>query len=404
MERGCPLNAIDLLQKAEDWIAAARPERALPLFSKILKKSNDPFFEADVLQMRADALRVLSRFEDALKDYWEAHRLYRRCGVLSERLRTLLGASACLRVLSRYGEAAKMWRSVAPLLPKPKQSFDPTSSEFLMEIALVRRGLGEMTEAKRLLTSAILSLEGEKDPEALQHAWWALAGVERFSGCYDRALSAFHKAERLALRNRDAGAQAYAWCGMGGCLRILGKGEESLRFYRRAHDHFQKVEDRFGTAYGLCGMANALRTYGDPEKTIALYRESSALYDKVGDVGSRAFALWGLGGSHRRLGRFKESMAYYRESHRDFKKVGDTRGLLMALLGFGRSLGETGDPASGRVHLDRALALAIKEKHPYEAALARLERARLEGRPLPTGLLKPFGVTSSVVQKWKDIP
>ena len=400
------MNPIDLLTEAERLLDAGRPEEALPLLSRAARAAgSDRFFLADVLFRRAEALRALSRYEQALMDYWEAHRLYRRCGVASERLRTLLGASACLRVLSRYRQADRMWRSVARLLPSPvARAADPSSEEFQLEIALVRRGLGDMAGATRLLRTAIPRLEKKKDSEALQHAWWSLAGAERFAGRYGEALKAFAKADVLARKNGDPSAAAYAWCGMGGCLRILGRVGESLAFYRRAHAYFMRSKDRFGEAYGLCGMANSLRTYGDPRKAIPLYRRSAALYEKVGDPGSRAFALWGLGGSHRRLGQYPEALEFYREALRDFKKVGDTRGVLMALLGLGKTFGETARRDQAERFLSRARVLAEKEKHPYEAALSRLEMERVQGRPLTVARFPPFGVKSTVVSSWKDLP
>lgn len=398
------MSRLDLLDRAESLLAGGHSAEALPLLSRALAGGGDPFFRADVLQRRADALRALSRFEDALKDFWAAHALYRRCGVLSERLRTLLGASACLRVLSRYKEADRMWRSVARLLPKTGRVFDPSPEEFNLEIGLVLRGLGRMPEAVRVLRAVIPRLAARKDVEGLQHAWWAVAGAERFSGRYDLALTAFERSAALARRNKDTAAEAYAWCGEAGCLRILGKGGASLRKYRAAHAFFRRSKDRFGEAYGFCGMANALRTYGDPRKTLPLYRSSAALYTQVGDVGSRAFAYWGLGGSHRRLGRHAEALRFYRDALRDFTQVGDTRGVLMALLGLGRTEGERGRPAAARPPILRALALARREKHPYEAAQARHELNRLSGTPSPAALFRPFGVPPAAVAAWKDLP
>ncbi len=395
------MNPLLLLDEAETLLRAGRPGDALPLLSRAARGGGDRFFRADVLHRRAEALRGLSRFEEALGDYWRAHALYRLCGVSSERLRTLLGASACLRVLSRYREADRMWRSVSRLLPRPPA---PSSEEFQLEIALVQRGLGKTAAAVRSLRGVIPRLERKKDQEALQHAWWALAGAERFSGRYDRALPAFAKAALLAARNRDASAAAYAWCGEAGCLRILGRGGESFAKYKKAHAFFRRSGDRFGEAYGLCGMGNALRTYGDARKTLDLYRRSAALYVKVGDAGSRAFALWGMGGSLRRLGRFDDSLARYREALSDFKSVEDPRGVIMSLLGLGRTEGERGRTAVSSSWLRRAASLARKENHPYEEGLARLEMERAARRPLNSRRFKAFGVPSSAVKAWKDLP
>jgi tetratricopeptide (TPR) repeat protein len=388
------------LQKAESHLAQGRPARALPLLSR-LAGTGDRFFRADVLHRRAEALRALSRFEEALQDYWKAHKLYRLSGVLSERIRTLLGASACLRVLSRYGEADRMWRSVSSLLPRLK---DPAPEEISLEIGLVLRGLGRTREAVRRLRAVIPHLAARKDLEGLQHAWWAVAGAERFSGRYDLALGAFDRAAGLAKLNKDVSAEAFAWCGRAGCLRILGRGRDSFLDYKRAHAVFRRTGDLFGEAYGLCGMGNSLRTYGDPRKTLPLYQRSALLYARVGDEGSRAFALWGLGGASRRLGKLNDAVRLYRQALASFRKVRDTRGVLMALLGWGRTEAELGKTAAALARLSQAAALARKENHPYEEALARLEMERASARPLNAGRFKRFGVPVSAVKAWKDLP
>jgi|GEM_PF-1178390 len=399
------MNRVVLLTTAEELLTNSRPGEALPFLIRAARAGGDRFFQADVLQRRGEALRSLSRFEEALRDYWAAHRLYRLTGVRSERLRTLLGASACLRVLSRYAQADRMWRSVSHLLPTFKDAAaDPPAEEFKMEISLVRRGLGDLAGAIKMLNQTIPRLKKRAKADALQHAWWALAGAERFAGRYGRALKAYRRAAALAHRNRDRPAEAYANCGEAGCLRILGKGMLSLRLYDRAHNFFVREGDRFGEAYGLCGMGNALRTYGDPKKAVPLYRRSAALYARVGDEGSRAFALWGLGGSFRRMGRRDSAIRFYREALEPFKKVGDARGELMALLGLGRTMGETGRGAGAAAVLRRARSIALNKKHPYVAALARMELLRLPGDPAPAFLFRPFGVPASAVRRWMDLP
>jgi tetratricopeptide (TPR) repeat protein len=218
--------------------------------------------------------------------YWRSHALYRRCGVRSERLRSLLGASACLRILNRFPQARKMWRDVrrsawaAPLLSRsPGERGDSLFAEVLLEQALVERGLGHHAAAGRTLHRCIAAFARTRDAEALRHAWWALAGVERFSGRFRPALRAFRKAESLARRTGDASAEAYALCGQAACHRLLGGRRPAFSKYKAAHRIFVRTKDRFGQAYGLCGMGNALRVYGDARRARLPYEAALARFE-----------------------------------------------------------------------------------------------------------------------------
>jgi tetratricopeptide (TPR) repeat protein len=398
------MNPIQLLDSGEAALRAGRPAAALPLLSKALRRAQDPFFQGDVLLRRAEALRALSRFRPALADCVEAAELYRRCGARGESLRAVLGASACLRVLSRYQDADALWRSAEALLPKPGRPADPSFEEVRLETALVLRGLGKHAEAASVLKSLIPRLNARRDGEALQHAWWALAGAERFGGRFRPALAAFGRAADLARRNGDRSAEAYAWCGEAACLRILGEGLLSFQTYRRAHRRFTAEEDVFGEAYGLCGMGNALRVCGDPAAALPLYDRSARLYQKVGDRGSRAFALWGLGGAHRRLGDHALALARYRAALKDFTAVGDRRGEVLALIGLGRTENDRGKRALARPALEKALVAARKEGLAFEAALALMELERMSIRFSPARLFRPFGLPPAAVSAWKDLP
>jgi tetratricopeptide (TPR) repeat protein len=353
--------------------------------------SRDRFLTADILWRRAETLRLLGRFREALAAYWDSHRFYRLCRVRSERLRTMLGASACLRVLGRFGDARKIRFFFAS---------DPSPSEVLLEKALVRRGLGDFSGARRLLKEC---LRRTKDDEVARHAWWALGGVERFSGGLRSSLQAFARAERLAKRLNDDSARAYALCGQAGTLRVLGRGAASHRKYREAFTLAKRVKDPFGQAYGLCGMANALRVYGDTGKTLALYDRAARLYERLGDRGSAAFCWWGRAGSLRRLGRLREALPLYRKALATFRRFGDHRGEVMALLGLARTHSQKGDRFQAERWATRALSGARAKSLAFESALARREFALLSGADRLSDLGQ-LGLPPAVVRSWRDLP
>ncbi|MBK6880062.1 MAG: tetratricopeptide repeat protein [Elusimicrobia bacterium] len=382
------VTALSLLAKAERLFAREAWAPALALLRRRVDPA-DPFLSAEILFKKAECERALGFYKEALTHHLQARSLYGRLRVPTEEQRATVGASRCLRVLSRYREANRLWGD----LPTSKN----IGGDVPLERALVFRGLGRFPDARRALAQARAAFARGGDAAGLQHAYWALGGLERFSGRLQRALPAFAAAARWARRNGDESSRAFALCGLAGVERVLGLDGASLDHYREASRIFEKLKDPFGRAYGLCGRANALRTFGDPRPTLDLYRRSAALYRRLGDASSEGFARWGLGGSLRRLRRFKGSARAYETALTLFRKSDDPRGAVMALLGRARLSEDTGHAV--RAARDRAAALAAARRHglPYEAALARREAGARRA-------LSPFGVPDGALRRWQDIP
>ncbi|MBL0059668.1 MAG: hypothetical protein IPP35_11325 [Elusimicrobia bacterium] len=394
------MSALTLLSRAESLLAKDQWAGAHSLLVRVLPLSTDPFLKAEILQKDAEALRALGRFREALVGYRRAANLYRKLNIPSERLQTIFGISACLRILGRYEEAESLWA------PFERETFSRSAlSEIELERALVARGQGHFLEARRRMGRAVLHLAQRKEWGPLQHAYWILGGLERFSGHFPEALKAFDQAVRLARRTKDLSSEAFALCGLAGVQRVVGRDQASLANYAEAHRLLTKIGDPFGQAYGLCGRANAHRVFGDAAKTLPLYRQSAALYRRLGDASSEGFAFWGLGGSLRRLQRLPESLSAYRRALALFIKSKDDRGVVMAHLGLARWAEAGGREGDALLSAGRGLSEARRARLPYETALARYEigRIRRPTRP-PYALLRPFGISPAVLRRWRDIP
>jgi len=381
-------NALPLLAKAESLFARGDWPSALPLLRRCAAPG-DAFLSAEILFKRAECERALGSYKDALVHYQRAQSLYARLKVGSEERRATLGASHCLRVLSRYAEASRLWRG--------RPGRDRSGGDVPLEIALVERGAGRFAAARRALKKARAAFARDGDTAGLQHSFWALGGLERFSGRLRHAVPAFCSAAAWARRNGDSSSRAFALCGLAGVQRVLGQDRRSWINYREASRIFDRLKDPFGRAYGLCGQANALRAFGDPRPTLDLYRRSAALYRRLGDASSEGFAHWGRGGSLRRLGRFAEALRAYDKALSLFKQSDDPRGIVMTHLGRARWAESVGQPI--RAARERAAARAAARRHrlPYETALARFEAGDHRA-------LAALGVPTSAVRRWRDLP
>lgn len=365
----------------------------------------DPFLKAEILHKDGEALRCLGRFRESLSCYKGAYTLYEKLSVPSESLSTLIGMSACMRVMGRYEEARQMWWREGERRSARNLRFFP---QVELERALVARGLGLFSETRLRIRRAVQSLSQQKSDSGrsdLQHAHWISGGLARFTGFFPKALVSFGEAARLARQSGDKSAEAFALCGLAGVQRILGNGHASLSNYRKAHHFLKLMGDPFGEAYGLCGQANALRTYGNASRSLPLYRRSAVLYQRLGDESSEAFAHWGLGGSFRRLGRFSAALKSYKMALRLFKKSKDDRGLVMTHLGLARLAESCNQTVEAIRQAGMGLVVARRSNLRYETALARYEMGRIRN-PLhpPYSRLKSMGLSPSVLLRWQDIP
>lgn len=386
-------------------MARSRWINAHYLLIRARQAPSDPFLKAEIFHKDAEALRCLGRFRESLSCYTRAHALYRKLFVISESLSTLIGMSACLRVLGRYETAQEMWLKEGDGPFARNWRFLPSVE---LERALVSRGLGRFSETRLRIRRAVHSLSQQKSDSSrpdLQHAHWISGGLARFTGYFPKALASFGEAARLARQSGDRSAEAFALCGLAGVQRILGNVHASLSNYRKAHLLLKKMGDPFGEAYGLCGQANGFRTYGNASRSLPLYLRSASLYRRLGDESSEAFAHWGRGGCLRRLRRFSPALKSYKQALRLFKKSKDDRGLVMTHLGLGRLAESCGQMARALHQAGLGLDVARRAKLRYETALARYEMGRIRnpGQP-PYSLLKSMGLRPSVLRRWRDIP
>jgi tetratricopeptide (TPR) repeat protein len=396
------MTALILLSKAEPLLNLERWSSAHDLLRRARQLPADSFLRAEILSRDGEALQGMSLFREALWCYSKAHNLYEKLGIPFEQISSLLGVSACLRIIGNYSRARRMWRSVE------RASFfgvkGPIHFGVELERALVARGEGDFAETRRRVEK-VLKEGARGDLSDLQHAYWISGGLERFTGNFLKALVSYTKAVRLAVKIGNDSSRAFALCGMAGVQRVLGDDRASINNYRAAHHLLKKKRDPFGEAYGLCGTANAFRTFGDAKKTLPLYRRSSALYKRLGDESSEAFAYWGLGGSLRRLGQFGPSLSAYQRAQKLFKKSHDDRGRVMTHLGLARVAEDRGHLRLALREVGKAQGVARQSKLRYETALALFERGRLQtpDRP-PFGVLKSLGIRVSALRRWRDIP
>ncbi|MBK8574944.1 MAG: hypothetical protein IPN90_04415 [Elusimicrobia bacterium] len=219
------ISALSLLAKAEACVDREQWGKAHSYLSRASRAPSDPFLKAEILHKDGEALRALGRFRESLLCDRSASALYQKLRIPSERLAPLLGVSGCLRVLGRYGEARRLWAQVK------KQGLDLSLAEVELERALVARGQGHFDETRQRLRRALRGLRTARSlsgRSSLQHAYWILGGLERFTGFFPQALIAFKQAERLARESGDVSAHAFALCGLAGVERVVGHARASL--------------------------------------------------------------------------------------------------------------------------------------------------------------------------------
>ncbi len=278
------------------------------------------------LFMRGEALRGLGFFGEALKDYAAARKAAGSDAVLL--LGALLSEARCFRALGDEKGAFKAAKKALGFSTK----LGVSKADARLEWALALRLAGRLGAAEKLLEGLYRGYGREKDLAGQAFALWALGGLHRLQGRYEKGIAAFKGALRAAEKAGDGAAAAYALFGLGGILRVAGFMGGALDSYARARKFFAETDDTFAKAYAECGTANVLRQLGRLDEAFAGYERAHKLYSSLSDWADLGFVEWGMGEINRKNGDFPGALRNYRSAAKLFKGRSEPRGEALTML------------------------------------------------------------------------
>ncbi len=234
------------------------------------------------------------------------------------------------------------------------------------------------TESANLVSAARVAL-GADMPEIA----WRLAVVLRAVYMHHNAFEDWTTTARIGV---EAASRAGDPAGEAEALESLGKAafqalrlDEAERFHRGALELRRRLGDRRGQAVSV----NALGLLGLRRRRLEEARErfadSAVIFERLRDRRWTAIVRGNLAESLCELGRSEDALGILRRVLVDFREVGDRGGEGNALFLVSRACRTSGDVASAREAIGRALAIAANERNQVWRGHWLVEAARVAG-------------------------
>jgi tetratricopeptide (TPR) repeat protein len=127
-------------------------------------------------------------------------------------------------------------------------------------------------------------------------------------GHYQRAITCYEQALRLAREHNDRWGEG-VWLGnLGNCYANLDQTDQAIDYYAQALAIAREVGDRHGEAAELCKLGNRYADIGQTARAIEYYQQALAIDREIGDRPGEAVNLCNLGERYSDLGQTAEAL------------------------------------------------------------------------------------------------
>src|SRR5579884_1116451 len=260
--------------------------------------------------LAGDASLEMLAYGEADRHFETAARLAREAGGAAERSRALEGRAQALHMLSRYEEAIRLWREVLALPGGDRETR-------LRATASLARDLRLQGDAQAGIDAVrpVLEAEAGAEPSAgLASLYSALAEILWSTGDCEECLTAAERAAAIAREVGEGHILAEAEVRRGTVLMDLGRMEESITVLRAAlelaeslgdHPVVNRATNNVGAYYVQVGEMGPAEVYA---------RRALDMTEQANTPGPTVFALANLGGILAVAGRFEEAERYLARS------------------------------------------------------------------------------------------
>jgi predicted ATPase len=347
--------------EAAEAICDAREDLGVDVFdgiSSLVDKSLVRSVEAELSEPRFTMLSTIREYAlERLEASGEsaatrkAHAAY--CLVLAEDAGSDAAAQAAW-IAQCQAEHANLRVAIDYLIDVPNADWAMRLSTALLPFWQARAWLHEGREA---LTRA-LSLASDTEVSPIRaRALFALGTIAYPMG--EPELCEALSARALALYRTlgDRHGQAVALNAMGVAYHRLQRYEDARRVFGESVSIWRELGREQATVRTLANLASVAFDAGDADGAIALYRETRDQCDGSGDAAGAAWAINGEARVEHFRNRHITAVALYEDALHRFERIQDDWGAGDSLLSLGLMAGESGDPATARQRLRRALEI-----------------------------------------------
>lgn len=279
-----------------------------------------------------------------------------------ERLAVLQQKAEVLRFIDRYEDALEALSEAAVLGTQINLPLEVGKISVSMgSIELLK---GEFEEARRLLNQGVSILKAGNAHEELGPAYRELGNVWEGLGNYDQASACFQLALEAFEEANDPFGKARTLIGLGIVAWNEGAFELAEELYKQSRRIFEALDDQYNAAIAITNLANVALVRKDWGTARSYYESSLKTFEQCGNTLSQATILGNLGIVHFNMGDYEASRACNLSSYTINWEIGSVEGAIynkINLANIAIVLRQTEDAATD---IQAALQLAQQLKSP----------------------------------------
>lgn len=191
---------------------------------------------------------------------------------------------------------------------------------------------GDYTKAARFLVQALKKAEVLKDTLALIDGNNNMGIDWMYQEEYEKALTYFYVAERLAAQSHDSLRWGHALNNLGLTVGYMGRGKEELQYYTRAAAIFKNINELEGYANTILNTATLLTTEKKYKEAEVLYKQALESYIQMDYANAQNMVFQGLAENARDAGNYMDALRYIRQALKISKAHGYETELASGLL------------------------------------------------------------------------
>jgi CHAT domain-containing protein/tetratricopeptide (TPR) repeat protein len=250
------------------------------------------------------------------------------------------------QALAKYGEAARLWRSLGEreLLPNA-----------LFNLGDLHRRLNDYPPALDHFTQSLELWRALGDREGEAAALNSLGAVYSAQGEKQKALDHFNQALPLRRQTGDRTGEAITLNAIAAVTADLGERRKAVGLHQQVLALRRETKDRRGEAVTLNNLAVAYQGLGEKRRAIEHYTQALQIWRALRETSSEANTLTNLGNTYSDLGEQQRALDAYAQALRLRRAARDARGEAVTLTSMGRAYELLGVPREALNYYQQAL-------------------------------------------------
>ncbi|CAN5866445.1 BTAD domain-containing putative transcriptional regulator [soil metagenome] len=221
---------------------------------------------------------------------------------------------------------------------------------------------GNHAEAEMRLQESVALYQVLGDRSNMASVLHGMAEMQAHSGAYQKAVHYAQACLEIGIRLGRADLIGNAHCTLGYAHKSLGQPKLALEHYQQGRIYSEKTGDRLAYALAVGGVGIELSQLGKKHWTqgIALIQQSLAICREIGHRLHIATRLFSLGVAYLLGDRYVEAFACGEECIQIATEAKFSNAMIWGLWVLGEGHCDKGDFALSRLHLQRAIYIALE--------------------------------------------